>query len=99
MLQADVAGACYAVLAAQQHVALAADSGALATRAAEAVRKRVAAGKVSPVHETRARVDQAQAKLEGVEAQAELRGAPEALAALWGERELPGAAAGRVAQI
>jgi cobalt-zinc-cadmium efflux system outer membrane protein len=75
-------------LVAQEKVKLTANSAELATRGAEAVGKRVAAGKVSPVDETRARVDQANAQLESAEASAELMAARQALAALWGEAEL-----------
>jgi len=87
-LRADVVRAFFAVLVAQERGALATDSADLATRAADAIAKRVAAGKVSPVDETRARVDQANAQLEAVEADAELRAARRTLAALWGDPEL-----------
>ncbi|CAN5267873.1 TolC family protein [soil metagenome] len=86
-LRADVARAFFEVLIAQERVALSADSAALATRGADAVAQRVAAGKVSPVDETRARVDQANAELEAAEASAELRSARHTLAAWWGEAE------------
>jgi len=84
-LRASVAQAFFALLVAQERVALAAGSAELATRSAQAVGQRVAAGKVSPVDETRARVDQANALLEADEAAAELLNARQALAALWGD--------------
>ncbi len=86
-LRADVVRAFFGVLVAQERVALTADSADLAVRGAAAVGKRVAAGKVSPVDETRARVDQANAQLEAAEATAELLSARQALSALWGDPE------------
>ncbi|HSI48881.1 MAG TPA: TolC family protein [Ideonella sp.] len=88
-LRATVVASYFSVLLAQARVQLADDSAALATRAADAIAKRVAAGKVSPVDETRARVDQANAQLEAAEAVAELQAARHGLAALWGD-EQPG---------
>jgi cobalt-zinc-cadmium efflux system outer membrane protein len=84
-LRADVVRAFFGVLVAQERVALTANSADLAARGADAIGKRVAAGKVSPVDETRARVDQANAQLEAAEATAELQGARQTLAALWGD--------------
>ena len=86
-LRADVVKAFFAVLLAQERVALADDSADLSTRAADAIGKRVVAGKISPVDETRARVDQANARLEAAEAAAELLNARQALASLWGDRQ------------
>jgi cobalt-zinc-cadmium efflux system outer membrane protein len=86
-LRADVVRAFFEVLVAQERVALSANSAELAARGADAIGKRVAAGKVSPVDETRARVDQANAQLEAAEALAELQIARQALAALWGDPE------------
>ena len=84
-LRADVVRAFFGVLVAQERVALTASSAELATRGAEVVAKRVSAGKVSPVDETRARVDQANARLEADEAVSELESARQTLAALWGD--------------
>jgi cobalt-zinc-cadmium efflux system outer membrane protein len=86
-LRADVVRAFFGVLVAQERVALTANSADLAARGADAIGKRVAAGKVSPVDETRARVDQANAQLEAAEAVAELQNARQTLAALWGDPE------------
>lgn len=86
--RADVRGAVvtafYEVLLAQERITLAADSVALALRASDAAGKRVQAGKVSPVEETRARVAEATARLEAAQAASELRLARQRLAATWG---------------
>jgi len=86
-LRADVVRAFFGVLVAQERVTLTANSADLAARGSDAIGKRVAAGKVSPVDETRARVDQANAQLEADDAKAELQSARQALAALWGDPE------------
>ncbi len=86
-VRASVIAAFFGTLVAQERFKVAADSAELAGRNADAVTRRVAAGKVSPVDETRARVDQANAQLEAAEAQAELQGARRSLSALWGEYE------------
>lgn len=86
-VRASVVAAYFAVLVAQERFKLATNSAELASGAAVAVSKRVAAGKVSPVDETRARVDQANTQLEVIEAQAELTTARHALASLWGDTE------------
>lgn len=87
-LRSDVLRTFFAVLVAQERVALAKNSAELVSRAAEVVGKRVAAGKVSPVDETRASIDQANAQLEAAESVTELQNARQTLAALWGEHEL-----------
>ncbi|HSI60429.1 MAG TPA: TolC family protein, partial [Ideonella sp.] len=84
-LRAAVIEAYFGALVAQQRLALANDSAVLATRGAQATARRVAAGKVSPVDETRALVDQANAQLEAAEAAAGLEAARHALAMLWGD--------------
>jgi len=86
-LRADVVAGYFAVAAAQERVKLTTDSARLAAQAADVVGKRVAAGKVSPVDATRARVDAANAQLEVAEAQAQLWSARQTLAALWGDAE------------
>lgn len=83
-LRAAVVLAFHQVLLAQERVALAADSEALAGRAFDAAGKRVLAGKVSPVEETRARVAQSIVRLEAAQAQSELASARQRLAATWG---------------
>lgn len=83
-LRGNVNAAFYAVLAAQTRVQLTADSTGLAERASDTAAKRVLAGKVSPVEETKSRVALAGVKLEALQAQGELRLARQALSAHWG---------------
>ena len=84
-LRATVVSAFYDVLLAQEHVKLAGDSTELARRAADAAGKRVQAGKISPVEETKARVAEATARLEAAQATSELRLSRQRLAATWGD--------------
>lgn len=74
------------LLAARQRLQLAGDSIALAENTSRAARQRVLAGKVSPVEETRARVAEAAARVEALQADGALRSARQRLAALWGDR-------------
>lgn len=87
-LRARLLAAFFRVLVAQERVKLAGASAELSTRGADATARRVAAGKISPVDETRARVEQANAELELADARAELQSARQALAAFWGSPEL-----------
>ena len=87
-LKASVTAAFFDVLVAQERVTLASDSAALATRGADAIGRRVVAGKTSPVDETRARVDEANARLEADEAETALQSARQSLASLWNETDL-----------
>ena len=87
-LRATVVSAFFDVLLAQEHVKLAGDSTELAQRAADAAGKRVQAGKISPVEETKARVAEATARLEAAQAAAELRLSRQRLAATWGDASL-----------
>jgi len=87
-LRAQLVAAFFRVLVAQERVQLASGSAELAVRGADAAARRVAAGKISPVDETRARVEQANAALELADAQAELQIARQALASFWGSPEL-----------
>lgn len=84
-VRSRIINAFFGVLVAQERAQLADSSVGIATRAADAVTKRVAAGKVSPVDETRARVDLAQTQLEAVEARSELQTARFALATQLGD--------------
>jgi len=72
-LRARVIAAYFSVLMAQERSRLAADSVEIAQRAKGAIAKRVAAGKASPVEDTRATVDLANIRLEASEAIAELQ--------------------------
>lgn len=83
-LRAAVASAFYDVLAAQELRANAEDSVRLAQRATDVTAKRVTAGKVSPVEETRARVAEANARVALTQADSELRNARRRLSSLWG---------------
>lgn len=83
-LRAGVIAAFFAVLVAQERVALATGSVDIAAGGVRVASRRVAAGKVPPLEETRARVEQANAELELAEATAELQAARAALAGFWG---------------
>lgn len=85
-VRAHVTAAYFQALVAQERVQLAQASTELARQAASAAAKRVAAGKVSPVDLTRARVDEANAELELSEAQGAWRTAQQTLALSMGER-------------
>lgn len=87
-LRGMVVSAFFDVLLAQEQVRLALDSTELAQRAVDAAGKRVQAGKISPVEETKARVAEATARLEAAQASAELRLARQRLAATWGDTSL-----------
>ncbi|WP_354683088.1 TolC family protein [Cupriavidus necator] len=83
-LRAAVIARFFGVLVAQQRVSLAEGSVGIASTAAAAAGRRVAAGKVAPLEETRAKVEQANAELELAEATGALQSARQSLAALWG---------------
>ncbi|MRS98082.1 cobalt-zinc-cadmium resistance protein [Ralstonia pickettii] len=83
-IRSSVIGAFFAVLVAQERVKLAKGSADIAAKGAVAASRRVAAGKISPVDETKAKVEQANAELELDNANAELLSARTSLAALWG---------------
>lgn len=83
-LRADTSAAFYELAAAIERHRMAQELAALAARAAEAAAKRVEAGKVSPVDETRARVAHAGARIEVIQAARNLENARIRLAALWG---------------
>lgn len=83
-VRAAVMAAFFEVLAAQELTALAQDSVSLARRATDIAAKRVVAGKVSPVEETKARVAEAGTRVALTQAQSELRNARRRLSSLWG---------------
>lgn len=83
-IRAVVVTAFYGVVAAQERLQLAQASLALAQRATNVAAKRVLAGKVSPVEETRARVAEANVRSELALADSELKSARWRLAATWG---------------
>lgn len=86
--RAEVRGAVitafFDVVGAQERLRLAQESAQLAQRATDVVSRRVAAGKVSPVEETRARVAGSGVRLEFNQARSELATARKRLAATWG---------------
>lgn len=82
-LRATVIAAFFGVAVAQERIRLAAASVDVARKGADAAARRVAAGKVSPLEETRAAVELANAELELADAGAELQSSRQALAALW----------------
>ncbi|MES2831417.1 MAG: TolC family protein [Pseudomonadota bacterium] len=83
-LQANVITAFFDVLGAQERLALTTTSAGLAQRGSDVAARRVVAGKVSPVEETRARVAASSVQLELNQARAELVNARKRLAATWG---------------
>jgi len=83
-LRASVIAGFFAVMVAQERVKLASGSVDIAAGGVRVASRRVAAGKVPPLEETRARVEQANAELELAEATAELQSSRLALSALWG---------------
>lgn len=83
-IRAAVVAAFFDVLVAQERLRLAHASVELAQRATAAASRRVAAGKVSPVEETRARVAEASVRVELTLAGSELVTARKRLASTWG---------------
>jgi cobalt-zinc-cadmium efflux system outer membrane protein len=86
-LRAAVTAAFFDVLAAQELTALAKQTVLLAQRATDIASKRVTAGKVSPVEETRARVAEAGVRVSLLQAESQLRNARHRLSGLWGNPE------------
>ncbi len=82
--RAAVIGAFFDVLSAQERIRLAQQTLSLTQRVTEVTSKRVIAGKISPVEETKAHVAEAQVKVELSQAQGDLRIARQKLSALWG---------------
>ncbi|MBY0240653.1 MAG: TolC family protein [Burkholderiaceae bacterium] len=83
-LRAEVTAAYFDALAAQERVELAEGALTLALKTSHAANRRVIAGKVSPVEESRAHVAAASVRLELTQANADLAGARRRLAAMWG---------------
>ncbi|OON62108.1 cobalt-zinc-cadmium resistance protein [Massilia sp. KIM] len=83
-LRADTAAAFHELVLAAERQRLAGEMAALAARALDAAARRVQAGKVSPVDETRARIAEANARIELLQAGRALQEARVRLAALWG---------------
>jgi len=87
-LRADVTAAYLEALTAQEHVSLAQASLDLARKATGAAGRRVAAGKISPLEQTRSSVAEAGVRLELSQAIAEASMSKRRLAALWGSTQL-----------
>mgnify|MGYP000105994616 FL=1 len=85
-IRAAVMSAFFEVLVAQERKQLAQAAVELAQRATEAAQRRVLAGRVSPVEETRARVAEANVRMEATLAESELSSARRRLASTWGSR-------------
>ena len=83
-VRALVAANFFDVLSAQERVRLAQEVATLAKRATDVAVKRVASGKVPPLEETKARVAEANVRLDLSLAQSELRTARQRLASTWG---------------
>lgn len=83
-LRANTSIAFHTLLAAQARLELADTTLALAKQALAGATSRVAAGKNSPVDETRARIAMSGAEIELVQARGDVDNARETLAALWG---------------
>lgn len=84
-IRAQVTAAFFDVVAAQERVQLAQSLEELARQASDAAAKRVLAGKVSPVEETKARVAEASVRTEVVQAKGELMVSRQRLSSLWGD--------------
>ncbi|WP_294260229.1 TolC family protein [uncultured Comamonas sp.] len=99
-LRADVRTAFANVLAGQQRVQLHQKTLEIASSARDAAAKRVQAGKVAPLEETKARVAESSVELALAQARSGLRVARQQLAALWGAQPSAfGAAVGDLAQL
>lgn len=83
-VRATVIAAFFDVLAAQERLRLARESAQLAQRATTVTSKRVAAGRVSPVEETRAQVAESGIRIELLQAKSDLSSARRRLSATWG---------------
>ncbi|MFC7410376.1 TolC family protein [Hydrogenophaga atypica] len=88
-VRANIAAAYFDVLTAQERLVLAKDSAALAKSSTDSVAKRVEAGKVSPVEESKARVAEAGVRVELAQAASEQRNALSRLFALLGRIDAP----------
>lgn len=83
-IRGETIAAFYEVVAAMERSRLAGEIASIAAKATDVAGKRVLAGKVSPVEETRARVAQASVRIEAVQAKRELARAKGKLAAMVG---------------
>lgn len=86
-LRADVVTAFFEILTAQERLLLAQATQELSQKVTGVAARRVIAGKISPVEETRARVASASTKIELSQASNELALAKQRLALTWGSAE------------
>ena len=86
-LQARVANAFVDVLAAQERLRLADENVQLAQSAAQAIGKRVLAGKAPPIEETKSQLALSTVRIEQEQARRELVAARKLLSLLWGNAE------------
>jgi cobalt-zinc-cadmium efflux system outer membrane protein len=93
---AKVYAAFYHMLAAQQAQTLAQELLQISTQSKETTAKRVLAGKVSPVEETKAKVAEAGLKIELATANQQLASARKRLSSLWGNAHLDNALLGSI---
>ena len=98
-VRANVIAAYFDALTAQERLNLAKDSVALARSSTDTVGKRVAAGKVSPVEETKAKVAEAGVRVELAQAMSEERNAMTRLSALLGKTEMASPSLDRKADV
>lgn len=83
-VQAEVVAAFHEAYLAERRLALSAQTSASAQQSTRSATARVAAGKISPVEETRARLAEAGVQLEAITARRDLAEARIKLALLWG---------------
>lgn len=83
-IRASIVGAFFEALSAQERLRIAQASTELAQRSLNAASRRVQAGKVSPVEETRARIALSAARVEFGQAKSEWATARQQLASMWG---------------
>lgn len=88
-VRAGVIAAYFEALTAQERLELAHASQQVAQAASGAASRRVLAGKISPVDETRAKVAEAGARVERVQASSAQALAQRRLASMWGAAEIP----------
>lgn len=86
-IRADVRATFYSLLAAQERVTVAKQTVEIVRSAREAAAKRVAAGKVAPLEESRAKVAESGAELEQGKAESDLRVARQQMQALLGGQD------------
>ena len=97
---AEIAKSFVEVLSAQERLALAGEMARLAKEVLNAVSSRVAAGKISPVEETKASVAWSISRIDLERAKLALEGARKRLAATWGSsRPIFSRAVGRLDQV